>query len=134
MKKTVQVVLINEHNQALCVSRKDNHSDFGLPGGKMDPCDLTELDAIVRETKEETGLDITNMQLIYATHKDGSMGYTYIAKYSGEINYTEPHIVKWGTFDDLIKGTFGKWNYCVWLSLKDMGIILPLDMNIEGNL
>lgn len=126
MKKTVQVVLINEHKEVLCVSRKDDHTMMGLPGGKMDPDDLTEIDAIVRETKEETGLNISNMQLIFATHKNGKMGYTYLADYSGEIHTDEPHIVKWGTFSDLIAGPFGKWNEQVYMSLMDMGVDVKL--------
>ncbi len=125
-KKNVHVVLINEHKEVLCVSRKDKHESMGLPGGKMDPEDLSELDAIVRETKEETGLDITDMQLIYATHKNGAMGYTYLANYSGEIYTDEPHVVKWGTFIDLITGPFGEWNKQVYMSLKDMGIDVKL--------
>ncbi len=121
-KKTVQVVLINPDGYVLCVSRKDDHTKFGLPGGKMDPEDESEIVAIKRETIEETGLDITNLELIYAMHKNGSMGFTYIGKYSGEIFTTEPHVIKWGTFTDLISGPFGKWNKEVYDSLIDMNI------------
>ena len=56
----VQVVLFNDKGEVLAVSRKDDHNDFGLIGGKMDPEDRTTWDAAVRETKEETGLDIKN--------------------------------------------------------------------------
>lgn len=122
MKETVSIILINENNEVLCVSRKTDHTDFGLVGGKVDPEDLTPIDAAYRETKEETGLNITNLRLVYAMHKNGSMGYTYLADWSGEITYNEPHIVKWGTFSDLINGSFGKWNQQVYDSLIDMGI------------
>ena len=34
LKIAVQVIIFNSENQIVAVSRKDNHSDFGLPGGK----------------------------------------------------------------------------------------------------
>lgn len=121
-KKTSQVVLINENGLVLGVSRKDNHSDFGLPGGKMEPEDKDEEATAIRETKEETGLDIYDLQLIFATHKYGFMSYTYIAKYSGEINHNEPHLVQWVPFQVIIDGSFGEFNQLVANSLESMGM------------
>lgn len=123
LKTTAQVVLINDQGQVLCVSRKDDHNNWGLPGGKSEPEDLTELDTAYRETFEETGLEVFGLRLVFATHKDGYMSYTYLAKYMGEINHNEPHVVKWGTWDDLIAGSFGKYNQLVYESLVDMGVI-----------
>lgn len=122
MKKSAQVVLLNEDGLVLGVSRKDNHNDFGLPGGKQDPEDADEMAAAIREVKEETGLDITDLQLVFAMHKMGYMGYTYLAKYSGEINHNEPHVVKWVPFEVIMNGSFGKFNELVAESLDDMGI------------
>lgn len=124
MKKSVQAVLINSNGQVLAVSRKHDHNDFGLVGGKMDPEDSTPENAIIRECKEETGLDIDkdSLQLIYVKHKDGRMGYTYLAKYSGEINYNEPHVVKWTNFEEIEAGCFGWWNTQVKESLISMGV------------
>jgi 8-oxo-dGTP pyrophosphatase MutT (NUDIX family) len=122
MQKNVSVVLINEHGNVLCVSRKDNHLDFGMPAGKVDDTDLNELEAAHREVKEETGLDINNLRLIYANCENESMGYTYLADYSGVIEFNEPHVVKWGSFKDLIAGTFSKWNENVYNSLIEMKI------------
>lgn len=125
MKKSVQVVLINEEGFVLSVSRKNNHNDFGLVGGSVENYDTDEVSAAIRETKEETGLDITNLRLIYVTHRggvNGNMGYTYLADHSGEINYTEPHVVKWTNFSEIIKGSFGEWNENVSKSLDSMGI------------
>jgi len=120
---TAQVVLINEEGLVLGVSRKDNHTDFGLPGGKMDPEDNNDpMITAIRECKEETGLDISDLQLVFAIHKSGNMGYTYLAKYSGEINHNEPHVVKWVPMQVLINGSFGKYNELVSESLEDMGV------------
>jgi 8-oxo-dGTP pyrophosphatase MutT (NUDIX family) len=133
LKITAQLVIINDDGYVLCVSRKDNHSSMGLPGGKMEEQDMgnPHLTAI-RETLEETGisvnlLDIPKDNLIFATHKYGSMSYTYLARnYYGEIDYDEPHAVKWGTFQDLIDGSFGEYNKQVYDSLIDRGISVKL--------
>ena len=123
MKKiSAQVVLINEEGKILCVSRKDNHSDFGLPGGKADPCDGDDpTETAIRETREETGLEVYNLRLIFAIHKYGYMNYTYVANYRGEINYNEPHIVKWAPIKLTTEGTFGVYNQLVAESLRDAG-------------
>lgn len=129
---TAQVVLINEEGLVLGVSRKDDHTDFGLPGGKMDPEDNNPMATAIRECKEETGLDISSLQLIFAIHKSGNMGYTYLAKYSGEINHTEPHVVKWVPMEVLVNGSFGRYNQMVSESLTDMGMEYQYDIDLEA--
>ena len=120
---TAQVVLINEEGLVLGVSRKHDHNDFGLIGGKQDPEDMGDpIKTAIRECKEETGLDITNLRLIFAIHKGGNMGYTYLAEYSGEINHNEAHVVKWVEFKTLVRGSFGRYNQLVAESLDDMDI------------
>ena len=118
------VVLINQEGLVLGVSRKDNHSDFNLIGGKMDPEDEKDIfKTAIRECKEETGLDITNLQLVFAIHKSKNMCFTFIADYSGEINVTENHVVKWIPFEVLLNGTYRHYNKLVKDSLVDMGIL-----------
>ncbi len=130
---TAQVVLINPEGLILGVSRKDNHNDFGLPGGKMDPEDNGDpIATAIRECKEETGLDVTNLNLVFAIHKNGNMGYTYLADYSGEINHNEPHVVAWKPMEVLINGSFGKYNQMVSESLVDMGIKFQLKIDIDA--
>lgn len=122
IKISAQVVLINEEGLVLGVSRKHDHNDFGLPGGRMNPEDNDPIQTAIRECKEETGLDVTDLRLVFAIHKGGNMGYTYLAKYSGEINYNEPHVVKWVPFQTLVRGSFGRYNQLVAESLDDMDI------------
>lgn len=125
IKIAVQVVLLNDKGEVLAVSRKNNHNDFGLVGGKRDPEDESNTDAAIRECKEETGLDISNLRMVFSMHKDNYMGYTYLADYSGEIDYDkekEPHIVKWTGFKTIMGGSFGKWNTLVAESLMSMGV------------
>lgn len=123
MKGTVQVVLLNPDGLVLGVSRKTDHNDFGLVGGSLEDYDKTPELGAIRETKEETGLDISNLKLVYLkASSDGRVGYTYIAEWSGDIAYDEPHVVKWTTFSELIKGSFGRWNLEVYHSLLNLGI------------
>ena len=123
MEYTAQVVLINPEGLVLGVSRKNNHDDFGLIGGKMEATDNGEPKfTAIREAFEETGLQISNLRLVFAMHKDGYMSHCYLADYKGEINHNEPHVVKWLPFETLIKGSFGKYNTLVAESLKNMGV------------
>lgn len=132
IKYTSQVVLINEDGLILGVSRKDNHNDFGLIGGKGELEDNNDpMVTAIRECKEETGLDVSDLQLVFAIHKSGNMGYTYLAKYSGEINHNEPHVVKWVPMQVLINGSFGRYNELVSESLLSMGVPFQMDIDVE---
>jgi len=131
IKYTVQAVIFNDKGEVLAVSRKTDHNDFGLAGGKVDEEDYQHglyepfQAALKREVKEETGLDISvnNIELVLAMHKNGYMGYTYLIKdWSGSIEYDEPHVVKWVPFETIIAGSFGKYNQLVAESLDDMGV------------
>lgn len=128
---TAQLVIINKEGEVLCVSRKTDHTNFGLSGGKMEECDNNDpIETAIRETIEETGIIVKkeNMILVFAMHKYGSMSYTYLATdYVGEIDHDEPHVVKWGSFEDLINGSFGKFNGLVYESLIDMGVIKSVE-------
>lgn len=127
MKGTVQIVLINKDGYILAVSRKEDHNDFGLPGGSLEDYDETPEAGAIRETFEETGITISNLQLVYAKAKGGRMGYTYVAEHEGEINFDaekEPHVVKWTHFDEIIEGTFGEWNQQVYESLQSLDIFV----------
>jgi 8-oxo-dGTP pyrophosphatase MutT (NUDIX family) len=120
----VQVVIINNDGEVCLVSRKDDHDDFGLIGGKVDEGE-TLGQAAIRECKEETGIKITNLRLIFAMHRKNRMGYTYLADYTGEIDYDkekEPHIVKWGKMVEATKGSFAYWNKMVTESMESAGI------------
>jgi len=120
---TSQVILINPDGYPLGVSRKNDHNDFGIPGGKMDPEDNGDpIKTAIRETKEETGLDIFNLRLVFVIHKYGNLSYTYLADYTGEINHNEPHVVKWVGFEELVNGSFGRYNQLVAESLGDMKV------------
>jgi 8-oxo-dGTP diphosphatase len=104
----VCVIVQNDEGKILAVSRKDDLTMFGLAGGKVDPEDGTNYEqAIVREAKEETGVDIYDLKEIDV--RDYSLDPTklrtqhcFTAKYKGEIASREEldkagefGIVKW---------------------------------------
>lgn len=131
MNFSVQAIILNDKGEVLAVSRKTDHNDFGLAGGKVDELDHQNgiygpfEAALIREVKEETGLNINmeTAELVFAIHKDGYMGYTYLIKdWSGEIQTDEPHVVKWTYFAEIMTGSFGRYNCLVGESLNDLGI------------
>jgi len=125
MKYSVQAVILNDQGEVLAVSRKTDHNDMGLVGGKVDPEDESFEAALIREVKEETGLNINmeTAELVFAIHKDGYMGYTYLIKdWEGEIQTDESHVVKWTYFAEIMTGSFGRYNCLVGESLNDLGI------------
>lgn len=111
-KKSVCIILVNEDGLYLAVSRKHDHSDFGLPGGKVEENE-TSYDAIIRETKEETGLDIENIKIVYVADYQNYEAICYTANHKGKIEYdksVETGVVKWVTKDILFQGSFGDYN------------------------
>lgn len=107
------------------VSRKTDHSDFGMPGGKVEQSDRTLIMAATREIKEETGVDVFNLEMIFAMHINGRMGYTYLADYSGEIDFDyekEPHVVKWDNYSKILAGKYRERNEMVYKALLSRGI------------
>jgi len=108
MNTAVCVLIINETNKHfLSVSLKDDHTDFNLPGGKVEMNESFQ-EAAIREVKEETGLNVYNLIFL---HKDIDMDYeviTYYTKeYQGFINTVENHVIKWLPLYDLTKSK--KW-------------------------
>lgn len=107
----------------LAVSRKDNHAAFGLPGGKIDPGETPE-QAIIREVREETGLEFSNVRAVFTRvcegGKDG-VAYittTFVGDFSGEIATQEAGIVAWVSEDVLLDGPFGRYNEALFHALR----------------
>ena len=104
--------LIFRGDKILSVSRKNDHKIFGLIGGKVDYGE-TLIEALFRETKEETGLDIISYKEVYTRIDDIYHCTTFLCETSGEINITdekETGIIKELTWEELFEGPFGDYN------------------------
>lgn len=99
----------------LAVSRKNDETDLGLPGGKLDPGEDFR-DAVKRETKEETNLDVVDLFPIYGA-ACGTPGIhhvhwclTYICKVTGTVKRMEKGKVVWVPPERLITKATGEYN------------------------
>ena len=129
--KAVSVIVMNNKGQIVGVSRKDNHNDFSLPGGKCEPEDKAVLDGCIRELYEETGL-LFGREKFIKIH-EGSHGEYWQATYYVSVvsdmddsvfDYDEPHVVKWTDWQTVFDGSFGEYNKIVHDKLEKLLICL----------
>lgn len=114
----VSLLILRKDYKVLGVSRKDDPDNFGLPGGKVEK-DESPRQAIVRETREETGLEIWKTTPIFTSvcKKDSVDGVDYlnITFISNSINGVAKQQegegrVAWIPFELLFFGSFGDYN------------------------
>lgn len=110
VKQAACCLIIADDGKILAVSRKDNPSDFGLPGGKVDPAE-DAITAAARELKEETGLIAVNLHPIFTRKEvDGFTTTTFATEVEGQINTEESGVIRWVTPEVLCQGCFGEYN------------------------
>jgi len=99
--------------EILGVSRKNDPKAWGLIGGKVEENEL-ETDAAVREAKEETGIDIFDLQSLYEGYDSGNWWtVTYTAKYKGNPRKIEEGNVDWISWNHLLNGPFKEYSKMV---------------------
>lgn len=75
--KQVSVAVIKKDGLVLSISRKDNHYDLGLVGGKVEVGETPE-QAVIREVMEEVGLEGINPKLIDTRVYEGNENFCFI--------------------------------------------------------
>ncbi len=115
----VCVLVTREDGKVLAVSRKNNPDAWGLPGGKVElnwygkPIESHE-EAIRRETQEETGLNLGELQVLYAGSAENEFWTVcYLSTAQGEIHTTETGRVAWVDWKEVLTGPFGTYNQVV---------------------
>jgi len=105
--KAAAICCINlETMKWAAVSLKDDKTDFGLPGGKLEDGGTFET-AAIRELKEETGLsaEISDLELIlFEVDEHGYDVRTYLlTKFTGTLASTENAALAWLPLDGLLQ-------------------------------
>lgn len=115
--RAATVLCIADDGKVLAVSRRDDPTAFGLPGGKVDPGE-TEIEAAARELEEETGLTATDLKPVFTREEgDGFTTTTFVGKVSGQIKTDEEGVVRWVDPEILFNGPFGPYNRALFAKL-----------------
>lgn len=113
-------VVVADDGKFLAVSRKNDPTDFGFPGGKIDPGE-TPKQAARRELREETGLIATDLRLLYVSEDEhGYVTYSFLTEVEGTIDTSESGVIRWVTADVLLAGSFSEYNHEVFKRLKTL--------------
>lgn len=111
LPEAARALIMNEQGLLLAVSRRDDPTNFGLPGGKVDVGENPRA-AAIRELKEETGFDaISVSKYPIFSFADGSyVTHTFAVEVSGTPQTCESGVIKWVHPDVLLRGSFGVYN------------------------
>ena len=101
-------ILINNDNQILLSQRTADKSFPGqweFPGGKIESSE-TANEALIRELKEELGIDIDNSYLFkriehYYDSFTANIEFFIVDSWSGELSGEEGQLVRWFSVGDL---------------------------------
>jgi 8-oxo-dGTP pyrophosphatase MutT (NUDIX family) len=129
VQECVSVLAWAPGNKLLSVSRQDDWTRFTLPGGKVDPEDRRggSLDSLRRaarrELREETGLDASELEPVFADFDTGDHFTTtfWAPRVFGEIGTDEPHLVRWVSPDVILRGPFGSFYERMFRALDSVG-------------
>lgn len=106
-------IFIQRENKILGIHRRNNSNDWGIICGKIEPGE-TEMQAAIREAKEEAGINIFNLKEIFrSTYRPGVEReiVCFSCDYDGEPSNQpgEPE-TKWCSVEELTSGSFKEYN------------------------
>lgn len=115
MKKAVCALILDSNNKILSVTRKNNHDDWGLPGGKLDEDETFQV-ALIREVLEETGhhVNIKDKDNYFEDIDGDFLVRTYpcdiLSKSILNLDPSETGKVSYIDSQELLKGSFKDYN------------------------
>jgi ADP-ribose pyrophosphatase YjhB (NUDIX family) len=117
--KQAGVMLIVKDGLILSISRRNDKTKFGLPGGKCEENEPVK-DAAIRETQEETAVSVKDCTWIFTREEprhapegqDFECHCFYATQWDGEPHNSEEGDVKWLTVEELTttNGAFPDYN------------------------
>jgi len=127
------MLVINSVGTILQVSRRDNHTDWGLPGGGREEGE-SPLQTAIRELWEETQVRVQEKDcLLLHTGEEPRtraivatfLALEYDAREMGAVS--DEGLVRWGGYRALLEGSFGQYNAQLLLRLKAIkNLLLPV--------
>ena len=105
-RESAIVIILNKKREVLLLLRpswiKWGAGQWAFPGGKLEEGE-TPKEAAIRETKEETQLDVRDLQKL-ETHLDKKLHIYYTTQYDGEVVIDWEHDAwAWAGLSDLDK-------------------------------
>jgi 8-oxo-dGTP diphosphatase len=121
-KRAVCLLMVRPDGKILAVSRKDDPSKFGLPGGKVEEGENGRV-ALAREVFEETGLHVSShkdeLRSPFTAMCNDYACTTYSTDYRDFVFFTEEEgVPMWVSKDVLFDGPFAEYNRFLFRSLK----------------
>lgn len=108
----VCVFIQREDGKILGIARPNDPNQYGLVGGKVEDGESEE-QALIRESKEEAGITLSNLKEVYRgkSRSTGHFAAAFTATYSGEPSNqpNEPEIA-WLDKEVLMADPFGDFN------------------------
>lgn len=112
------LLLSPDSTHILAVTRKTDHTDWGLPGGKIESGETPE-QACIRELQEETGCYALRLEHVFTGPDEGGhvVSTYWVSSWTGVRSQTEAGKVAWVPLTEVLFGSFGRYNEALFNSV-----------------